>query len=94
VPEGSLYSKFCFSGLKLRNFMVAAGDRERKNIKFSGSRSQLLSRKNFLNLETLRRNPLLFIPEHFTVVKKFIVQLLLLLLLASFHRRQQLENKA
>lgn len=78
--------------------MKVVGEGERKDTKFSGSRSQLLSRKNIFNLETPRRNkwrnPLVFMPEHFTVVKELIIQLLLVLLLASFHRRQQLENKA
>lgn len=57
-------------------------------------RNQLLSRNSILSLETPRRNtqqnPLLFIPEHFTVAKELIVQLLLVLLLATLHRRQQL----
>lgn len=75
--------------------MTVVGEGERKDTKFSGSRSQMLSRKDLSNLETPRRNiwqnPLLFILKHFAVVEEFITQLLLVLLLASFHRKQQLE---
>lgn len=58
-------------------------------------RNHLLSRNSIVSLETPRRNtqqnPLVFIPEHFTIIKELIVQLLLVLLLATLHRRQQLK---
>lgn len=102
VPKILLFrvkiKKFRSSPYFIMKCMKVVGEGERKDTKPSGSRSQLLSRKNLFNLERTRKNtqwnPLLFIPEHFTVVKELIIQLLLVLLLTSFHRRQQLENEA
>lgn len=107
VPEGFLYPKFCYSGLKWRNFIVVPtllwnewkwwekGRERTQNFQaaaVSSFKKELIQLRNMKGKYTAKSYSVH--TKAFTVVKELIIQLLLVLLLASFHRRQQLENKA